>query len=180
MVISVVGGGKTMVRSWEILSPVLTSPPPEIVAVFVTLSGAFSATSTVTVITGKDEFGATESERVQVRLFSVQVHPVPLIAVAVNPVAGSVSTTVTVPVLARFPKLMALMVYVAPVSPWKNEPLITPACCFETIMSGAKIVVGSLAVLFATFTSPPPETVAEFVTNEGAFAATFTVKVIAG
>ena len=60
----------------------------------------------MTVIAGKDEFGPTESERVHVRLFKVQVHPVPLIAVAVNPAAGSVSTTVTVPVLARFPMLM--------------------------------------------------------------------------
>jgi hypothetical protein len=40
--------------------------------------------------------------------------------------------------------------------------------------------VGSFAVSFATFVSPPPDTVAEFVTNEGAFAATFTVNVIAG
>ena len=37
------------------------------------------------------------------------------------------------------------------------------------------IVVGSLAVLEL---DPPPETVALFVTLEGAFAATFTVTVI--
>jgi hypothetical protein len=69
---------------------------------------------------------------------------------------------------------------VAPVSPWKKFPLMGPKCDLKMDRSGARTVVGSLAVLFAAFASPPPETVAVFVTNEGAFAVTFTVRVIAG
>jgi len=42
------------------------------------------------------------------------------------------------------------------------------------------MVVGSLAESFARFTSPPPETTTELVTLAGAFAATVTVRVIAG
>lgn len=42
------------------------------------------------------------------------------------------------------------------------------------------IVVGFVATSFAKFVSPPPETVAVFVTLAGAFASTFTVNVIAG
>ena len=42
------------------------------------------------------------------------------------------------------------------------------------------IVVRSFAVSFVVFVSPPPETVAVFVTEAGALAATFTVRVIAG
>ncbi len=42
------------------------------------------------------------------------------------------------------------------------------------------MVVGSFAVLFAVMNSPPPETVAVFVTLAGAFAATLTVRVIEG
>jgi hypothetical protein len=40
--------------------------------------------------------------------------------------------------------------------------------------------VGSLALLFAVFVSPPPETVAVFVTGEVAFAATSTVRLMMG
>ena len=40
--------------------------------------------------------------------------------------------------------------------------------------------MGSVAVSFPVLLSPPPETVAELVTLEGALFATFTVKVIAG
>ena len=42
------------------------------------------------------------------------------------------------------------------------------------------IVVTSLAVSFAVFVSPPPDTVAVLVIEAGALFATFTVKVIAG
>ena len=44
----------------------------------------------------------------------------------------------------------------------------------------ALIVVGSAAVLFAVFVSPPPETTAVFVTVAAAFAATLTVTWIGG
>ena len=44
----------------------------------------------------------------------------------------------------------------------------------------ARIVVTSVAVLFAVLTSPPPEMVAVLVTDAGALAATFTVIVTGG
>jgi hypothetical protein len=44
----------------------------------------------------------------------------------------------------------------------------------------AVIVVRSLAVLLDVLTSPPPETVAVFVTEAGALLATFTVSEITG
>src|SRR4051794_20630536 len=42
------------------------------------------------------------------------------------------------------------------------------------------IVVGSVAVLFAALVSPPPDTVAVLLTDEGALAATLTVNVSGG
>jgi len=45
------------------------------------------------------------------------------------------------------------------------------------IFGGEIIVVGSLAVLFPLFVSPPPETLTLFVTDAAAFEATLTVKV---
>ena len=42
------------------------------------------------------------------------------------------------------------------------------------------IVVRSLAVSLDVFVSPPPDTVAVFVTELGALLATVTVRVIAG
>jgi hypothetical protein len=42
------------------------------------------------------------------------------------------------------------------------------------------IVVGSFAVLSFGLTSPPPLTVTTFVTEAGAFGATFTVMVTGG
>jgi hypothetical protein len=56
-----------------------------------------------------------------------------------------------------------------------------PACVFPTVTSGSPlIVVTSLALLFVVLLSPPPLTVAVFVTLAGAVLATFTVNVIAG
>ena len=52
---------------------------------------------------------ASESERVQVRVASTHVHPVPDMAVAVKPV-GSVSVRVTAPVVAPGPLLVTVMV----------------------------------------------------------------------
>ena len=48
------------------------------------------------------------------------------------------------------------------------------------VMAGEEIVVTSLAESLAVLTSPPPDTVAVLVTEAGAFAATSTVRVIAG
>src|ERR1022692_3564945 len=42
------------------------------------------------------------------------------------------------------------------------------------------MLVGSVAELLAAFVSPPPDTAAVFVTEAGAFPATFTVSVMAG
>jgi len=42
------------------------------------------------------------------------------------------------------------------------------------------MVVTSCAVSLAVLVSPPPATVAVLVTEEGALAATFTVRVMAG
>jgi len=42
------------------------------------------------------------------------------------------------------------------------------------------MVVRSVAVSLEVLVSPPPETVAVFVTDVGALLATFTVKVIVG
>jgi hypothetical protein len=62
------------------------------------------------------------SLRVQVRVARVQLQPLPLNAVAVNP-AGSVSTTVTVPLVGRVPIFDTTIVYCAPVCPWVKLPL---------------------------------------------------------
>jgi len=43
--------------------------------------------------------------------------------------------------------------------------------------TGGRICVGSLAVLSEVKVSPPPETITVLVTEDGAFAATFTVNV---
>jgi hypothetical protein len=54
------------------------------------------------------------------------------------------------------------------------------ALLFDAICSGGPMWVGSLAVLLPVFTSPPPETAAEFVMLAWIFCGTFTVSVIAG
>src|ERR1041385_2248509 len=98
------GGGRMVVRSCATSFPVLTSPPPETVAVFVTLPGAPKGTSTVNVIGGYEAKPPDrKSTRVQVSVARVQVQPVPLMAVGLRPVGGNVSTTVTVPNVAKVP-----------------------------------------------------------------------------
>jgi len=101
---------------------------------------------------------------------------VPPIAVAVRP-AGSVSVTVTAPLVAANPELLAVIEYVAPVCPWVKLPV----CDFEIVMSGNCVtLVTSLAESFVVMISPPPETATELVTLEAALFATLTVKVITG
>jgi hypothetical protein len=58
----------------------------------------------------------------------------------------------------------------------------TPVAASVVAVGGpaARTVVGSFAVLFARFVSPPPDTATLFVTLAGALAETFTVSVIGG
>src|SRR5271166_6087054 len=94
-------------------------------------------------------------------------------AVAVRPV-GSVSATVTAAVVGPVPLLVTVIVYVAPVCPWVKLPV----CDLVTVRSGnCTIVVGSVAVSLDVLVSPPPDTVAVFVTLAGALDAAFTVTV---
>ena len=64
---------------------------------------------------------AKTSERVHCSGLSVQLHPVPLMAVAVKPV-GSVSVTVTAPLVEALPLLVTVIVYCAPVCPCVKSP----------------------------------------------------------
>ena len=65
-----------------------------------------------------------------------------------------------------------------------NVAVVVPTPLAVMVMvvgaAAARIVVGSLAVLLAELTSPPPETVATLVTLVGALARTFTVTVMGG
>src|SRR5437016_7184600 len=88
---------------------VTTSPPPDTEAELVTELEAVADTFTVSVIAGYGEPAAKASERVQVNVASVHDQPVPEIAVAVRPL-GSVSATVTVPLDAPVPELVAVSV----------------------------------------------------------------------
>jgi hypothetical protein len=95
---------------------------------------------------------------------------VPVAALKVKP-AGSVSVTVTVPVVGDVPALLTVIVYV-PVAPIVKLPVWLLAIASV----GVTTVVGSVAV--GVFDAPPPLAVAELVTEAGAFAATLTVSVI--
>src|SRR5688500_5718280 len=117
---------------------------------------------------------ARESLRVQVRESRLQAQPGPLMAVGVRP-NGTLSVTSTVPPVAALPTLPTTMVYVLPVCPCAKFP----RCVAWTVRSGAwRMVVASLALLFAELESPPPETLAVLVRNAGAVRATFTRSVI--
>src|SRR2546423_376266 len=102
--------------SVEVLFTRLLSPPPETVAPLVAKFGAVAETFTVTTIGGKLAPGATESERVQVKVGRSVVQPVPLSAVAVSP-DGSAFETDTDPVEPDRPILVTTMEQVRPLSP---------------------------------------------------------------
>ena len=102
-------GGLMVVGSEAESLPVLASPPPATVAVLVTLAGALAATFTVSVMAGKLAPGAAVVLVLQASVDTVQLHPVPVIAVAVKPV-GSVSVTVTVPEVGANPPFHAVSV----------------------------------------------------------------------
>src|SRR6266545_1614741 len=80
------------------------SPPPDTVAVLVTRIGALPATLTVKVMTGYVPPGPSGLALVQVSVPRLQLQPAPVMAVAVSD-GGSVSTTVTVPVVDAGPLL---------------------------------------------------------------------------
>src|SRR5437660_3169457 len=88
----------TVVGSVAVSLAVLTSLPPETVAVLVTEAGAVCNTVTVIVIAGYAALAANASLRVQVTVWPAtpQLQPVPVAVDGVSP-AGSVSETVTKP-----------------------------------------------------------------------------------
>src|SRR4029077_3649820 len=96
-----------LVGSVAVSFAVLTSLPPETVAVLVTDTGAVCRTVTVMVIDGYEAPDASASIRVQVTVCAAtpQPQPVPVAADGVKP-AGSVSTTVTLPLVAAEPMLL--------------------------------------------------------------------------
>jgi hypothetical protein len=151
---------------------VLTAPPPEAVAEFVSEPGD-PPTLTVSVIGFPAAAAAMLVVLVHVALWPepLQIQPVPLAALNVKP-AGSVSVTVIVPEVAAVPVLLTAIAYV-PVAPIVNVPV----CVFAIASVGLSTVVGSVAV--GVLAAPPPLTLAEFVTDAAAAAATFTVRVIA-
>src|SRR5262249_21207696 len=120
---------------------------------------------------------ASALEVVHVSVPSVQLHAAPPEAAGAEGRGGGESTTVTVPDVVQLHELVAVIVYVAPVSPWVKLPV----CDFAAVMSASWLTaVGSEAVSFDVFDSPPPEIVAVFVTDDAAVALTFTVTVMAG
>lgn len=84
--------------------------------------------------------------------------------------AGSVSTTVTVPLVAEPPELLGTIEYV-PGAPTVKLPLCDNA--IASVAGDGEIVVGSLAV--AVLVAPPPEAVAVFVTLWAVVALTTIV-----
>jgi hypothetical protein len=163
-------GVTTVVGS--VAAGVFAAPPPDAFAVFVTLAGALAATCTVSVIALPEAAAAIAVALVHVTTppAALHVHPVPLAALKVKPV-GSVSVTVSVPDVARFPELLTTSAYV-PVCPATNEPVWD----FASASTGApESVVGSVAV--GAFEAPPPLTVTELV-REPAAPATFTMSVM--
>ena len=88
---------------------VTISPPPETVATLITIGATLTLTLTVTTIAGYEAPGASGLTVVHVSVPSEHVHPAPRMDVATRP-AGSVSTTVTAPVVAPPPPLCTTMV----------------------------------------------------------------------
>jgi hypothetical protein len=97
------------VMSFAVLLTVFVSPPVATETEFVTLVGALDATFTVKLMAGYAALVASASARVAVKVPSVMLQPVPVIAVAVRP-AGKTSTTLTVPVVASVPTFVTTIV----------------------------------------------------------------------
>lgn len=102
--------GKMVIDSEAVLLEGVVSPPPETVALTWPVGGASLAKFTLTVMFVNELLPASVSDRVQVRVPSVQLHPVsPVRAEAVRP-ALNVTTTETVPLEAMLPLLLTKMV----------------------------------------------------------------------
>ncbi len=106
---------------------------------------------------------------------STQLHPAPEIAVALRPV-GKLSAIVIALVVGPAPMLATTRVYTA-LWPCTNDP----ACVEMTVRSGTwTMAVTSAPLSFDRVVSPPPLTVAAFVTLTGASLATSTVSATGG
>jgi hypothetical protein len=133
---------------------VFVSLPPDTVTVFVTDGGAFPATVTVSVIAGYDAPPARASARVQTNVLIEQLHPVPVIAVAVR-LEGRESARLTVPTVAPVPLLVTVMEYCAPLCPCAKLPL----CDFVTVKSGTFVPLCGVSTKTARSACgvPPPQ-----------------------
>src|SRR5262245_26338032 len=169
---------RTAVTSLAVLLAVLVSPPPDTVATLVSEPPASGATLTTTAICGHAAPGPSASWRVQLAPATVQVHPVPEMAVSVMP-AGKVSVTVTAPAVGATPTLLTVMAYGKFCWPCFGLPVWVLAMARSTVELEVTMV-GSLAVLLVALESPPPLTVAVLVTLPGALAATFTMSATGG
>ena len=112
----------------------------------------------------------------QLSVDSVQVQPVPAIAVAVKPV-GNVSVTVTAALVAALPLLVAVIVYVASVCPCVKLPLC------DLVMSIGhtdRIDSGRIGTSVAGVGFSAARNARGVGDAPGALAATFTVSVMAG
>src|SRR5580765_2365686 len=158
-----------------VLLLVLLSPPPETVTPRLPVEGALLATFIERLICEEADPAAIVPDWVQVRVLRVHVQPAPLMAKAVNPVERF-ATTVMVPEEAILPKLSMNIGKLTLVSPWLTK--LVPERAGVRSMIGAAICVRSLKESFALLVSPPPETVATFVTVAGALAAMATVRKI--
>src|ERR1700681_2148187 len=170
-----------LTMGWMIKKPVpvllalLPSLPPETVALILPLAGALLATFTVRLMGEENPPATRASDRVQLRLFSVQVQPSPLIAPAVSPVERF-TITFTAPTDATLPALLINIGKLTLVCPWLTKPV--PETLGVRSTRGVAICVRSLKELFALLVSPPPETVTVLTTLVGALAAMFTVRKI--
>jgi hypothetical protein len=109
----------------------------------------------------------------------VQVHPVPESAVIVSPVGG-VSVMVTVPLDGEFPMFATVTVYVT-VCPGAATLVSVVFAIEMSIPDTPVMAVTSFAVLLASFESPPPDTIATFVTVPAVTVGpTIVVTVISG
>jgi len=105
----------------------------------------------------------------------VQLQPVPAIEASVKP-PGSVSVTVTVPLVAAAPDAFdTVTVYASPLCPCVKLPL-----CVDATLNTAALPSTTVLSVPDALADPPPDTLTEFVSCELALAATFTVTAIAG
>jgi len=149
------------------------APPPEAVALFVTVP-AGPITFTTSEIAGDVAPFAIAVVVVHVTTWPTALHvqPVPVAEANDNPV-GNVSTYVSVPVVGEVPLFVTLSVYV-PVDPMMKFPECDPFA----VSAGAPLtVVGSVAV--GEFEAPPPVALTVLLTPGTADDKTVTFTVIA-